>query len=259
MKDCFIVSPIGDVGSETRKRSDQVLKHIIQPILNEFDIKSVRADKLPMPGVITNHIIERIINSDLVIADLTDRNPNVYYELAIRHVLKKPFVQLIEDAEELPFDVAGIRTIRLNLKDPDLMDESRNELRQQVKHLIDNPDSIDSPVSHSIELSYLRRSEKPQENLVASFIDAINELKYDINQRITKLDFQVRSTQHHVGILKSKLNDAGLDDFAKVAEKNVNKVINMVNKMNSVFDKNLVLSKEIEIAFLKALNKIENK
>jgi len=50
----------------------------------------IRADKISEPGIITTQIIGHIVDAELVIADLTDKNPNVFYELAIRHAIRNP-------------------------------------------------------------------------------------------------------------------------------------------------------------------------
>lgn len=86
-KKCFVVSPIGQLGSEIRKRSDQIFKYVIAPCVNTFKYKPVRADDISEPGIITNQIIQYIIDSPLVVADLTSYNPKVFYELAIRHAI----------------------------------------------------------------------------------------------------------------------------------------------------------------------------
>lgn len=112
-KKCFVISPIGEDDGPIRRRSDQVLQYIIKPPVEEAGYQLTRADKISEPGIITSQIIERVVEDDLVIADLTDWNPNVFYELAIRHAIRKPFVQLIKRGEKLPFDVAGTRTIFL--------------------------------------------------------------------------------------------------------------------------------------------------
>src|SRR3954453_10572257 len=104
-KMCFVIGPIGDPGSADRKRSDQVLKHIIAPSVSPYGYSAVRADHISEAGMITSQVIQHVIDDPLVIADLTGRNPNVFYELAIRHAVRKPYIQLIEAGEALPFDV----------------------------------------------------------------------------------------------------------------------------------------------------------
>ncbi len=70
MKKCFIISPIGEEKSEIRKRADLILKYIIEPVISECGFKAIRADKIAKSGVITNQVIEHIIDDPLVIADL---------------------------------------------------------------------------------------------------------------------------------------------------------------------------------------------
>src|SRR5437016_10492301 len=90
-KTCFVISPIGDEGSEVRRRSDQVLKHIVRPAARKCGYSSiVRADQMSKPGLITAQVIQCLVNSNLVVADLTGHNPNVFYELAVRHAIRKP-------------------------------------------------------------------------------------------------------------------------------------------------------------------------
>jgi hypothetical protein len=88
-KTCFVIAPIGEDGSETRKRSDQILDHIIKPAVTECGYTAVRADKIEKPGVITSQVIQHVVEDDLIVADLTERNPNVFYELAVRHATRR--------------------------------------------------------------------------------------------------------------------------------------------------------------------------
>ena len=98
-KACFVISPIGLPDSDTKKRSDQVLKHIIKPAVNACGYTATRADEMSEPGLITSQVIQRIVDDPLVVADLTESNPNVFYEMALRHAVKKPLVQLIAKGE----------------------------------------------------------------------------------------------------------------------------------------------------------------
>ena len=118
-KTCFVISPIGEANSPERLRSDQVFRHMIKPIVESMEYKVDRADLITTPGIITNQIIERLLESNLVIADLTDHNPNVFYELALRHAFGKPVIPIIKEGQRIPFDNNQVRTkhpSRNNLK-----------------------------------------------------------------------------------------------------------------------------------------------
>ena len=74
---CFYISPIGEEGSEHRTHADLFLASLVEPGLEEFGLKVVRADKIGKPGMITAQILEYILKSKRVIADLSFHNFNV--------------------------------------------------------------------------------------------------------------------------------------------------------------------------------------
>ena len=158
LKSCFVISPIGEQGSDTRKRADQVLKYVIKPAVKECGYTAKRADEIGQPGIITNQIIQRVIDDDLIVADLTGGNPNVFYELAIRHTIKKPIVQIIKKDETIPFDVDDFRTVRFDLRDPDSIEQAKEEIVQQIQFLERNPENLITPVSISVGIKELGRS-----------------------------------------------------------------------------------------------------
>jgi len=176
-KTCFVIAPIGEVDSDTRKRSDLVLKHVITPSVKDFGYKAVRADQISEPGIITSQVIQSIVTAPLVIADLTERNPNVFYELAIRHAIRKPLIQIIRKGEKIPFDLLGTRTIELDHKDLDSVEDVKKEIQNQITTLEENLCTIENPISISIDLQLLRQSENPEDRSLADVLSAISELR----------------------------------------------------------------------------------
>jgi hypothetical protein len=114
---CFYVAPIGEVESEIRQHSDVILAALVEPALTELGLKVVRADGIESPGVITKQVIEHIAKAKLVVADLSFHNPNVFYELALRHATGKPTIHLIRNSDRIPFDIDQFRTIRIDTSD----------------------------------------------------------------------------------------------------------------------------------------------
>ena len=102
IKTCFVVMPIGDqhfnnisiTAGELKTRYDDLIKEAILRAAPELEI--VRADEISRPGTITSDILTRIMHSDLVIADVTYPNPNVFYELGLRHACR-PGTIIIKD------------------------------------------------------------------------------------------------------------------------------------------------------------------
>ena len=150
-KICFVIAPIGEPGSDIRKRSDQILEHIIRPAVESCGYKAVRADEIPKPGMITNQIIRHVVEDPLVIADLTGQNANVFYELAIRHFVRKPLIQIINKVEDIPFDVGSMRTIVVNHQDLDSAKEVKIEIKKQIQSLEEDSSSLENPISIASE------------------------------------------------------------------------------------------------------------
>ena len=176
-KTCFVIAPIGKEASEERVRSDQVLKHIITPAVRECGYEAIRADQISEPGIITSQVIQHIVDDPLVIADLTGRNPNVFYELALRHALKKPVVQIIHANELIPFDVAPTRTIQLDHHDLDSVARVKDQIIEQIRAVEKNPTDVDNPISVAIDVQLLRLSDNPLEKSNAEIITMLQDLR----------------------------------------------------------------------------------
>lgn len=148
---CFYVTPIGEDGSEHRKHSDLFLSSLVEPAIEQFQMKVIRADAIDKLGTITRQIIEYLIKSRLVIADLSFHNPNVFYELAIRHAARLPVVQIIRSADRIPFDLSQTRTIKIDTTDiyslVPRLEIYKSEIANQVRRALDDPDSVDNPIS----------------------------------------------------------------------------------------------------------------
>ena len=135
MKKCFIITPIGDDNSEIRRHIDGVIDLAIRPALEEYDI--LVAHRICEIGSITKQIIREMCTSDLIIANLSEKNPNVMYELAVCHCMQKPVIQIMEKTDDsLPFDIIEQRTIQYQ-NDPLGMKELCFKIKEWVSHVND--------------------------------------------------------------------------------------------------------------------------
>ncbi len=157
-KRIFVIGPIGEPNSPIRRRSDNVLEYLISPIGKELGFGVDRADRLAMPGEITEQIIERLIEDDIVVADLHGHNANVFYELGVRDTTGKPTILLAKTEEENPFDLQNRRTIFFNESDIGSWEKAKEELKRHLEFVSRSPEILDSAVTMAFELLRSRRS-----------------------------------------------------------------------------------------------------
>ena len=140
-KTCFVVSIIGDENSEEREHANNVLDYIIKPaVSDEFDV--LRADTLYHSDKIDSKILEYLRTSELVIADLTNNNPNVFLEVGYRMALGLPTIYLIQISEQkLPFDIQSINIIHYDIKGQNTLksaEDTRTKIQKTIKNMTFN-------------------------------------------------------------------------------------------------------------------------
>ncbi len=117
-KTCFLISPIGNEGTDTRDFADKIRTFLKYEVLTGLGYDCIRADDITKIGIISSDIISSIVNSELVIAVLEHNNANVYYELALRHATTKPCISIASRErmnridDPLPFDTQQERVFK---------------------------------------------------------------------------------------------------------------------------------------------------
>lgn len=190
---CFVISPIGSEGSETRARSDKVFQYVIEEAVASRGYRAVRADHIDSPGMITSQVIAQVVEAELVVADLTDANPNVFYELAIRHALRRPLVQMIQQGQKIPFDVHGMRTIPLDHADLSSVHAAKQAIVAAIDAMADG-DLIETPVSVSLDLQALRSSGDVEDRTLSELVDAVTRMRSEIQEGFDRLVAASRET-----------------------------------------------------------------
>ena len=102
---CFVITPIGGNGEPIRRHIDGIIKASIEPVLESYGYEVVAAHTINESGSIDKQIFREIYEDKLVVANLTQNNPNVMYELADRHCFGTPVIIIAEDGSFLPFDI----------------------------------------------------------------------------------------------------------------------------------------------------------
>lgn len=155
-KICFIIMPIGDQKcgndiiinqKELKDRYTALIKEAVHRANPELEI--IRADDISSPGEMTADILLQIMNSDYVIADITYPNPNVFYELGLRHASKLHTILIKDRTSSVPFDVSHLRHIDYD-NTPIGINELAEELKKAFVSIESNPNKLDN---HFLEIA----------------------------------------------------------------------------------------------------------
>lgn len=130
-KICFIVTAIGESGTPTRERADNVYRYLIAPVCEELGYRPVRVDHVNAVDNINETVINYLKTAPMVIADMTEHNPNAFYELGFRQARELPLVPIIKVGERLPFDVMTTRTVFYDT-DVAKIEDSKENLKSKI-------------------------------------------------------------------------------------------------------------------------------
>jgi len=213
-KVCFVICPIGNENTEIRERSNLTFEYIIKPIVEQFGYSLTRADYINESGMITSQIIDQIVDSSLVIADLSDNNPNVFYELAIRHIVQKPYIQMIKSGHEIPFDITGMRTIYFDV-DLELAHKAKKELYNQIKSIENNQFKPDNPITSAINQKKIfemltEKGNIESDNIPKVVLESVSELRsmiIDIKNEIYHLKTSQVLTKKQKSLANREMNE----------------------------------------------------
>jgi hypothetical protein len=147
---CFVIMPFGKKPDQAGRIIDfnAIYDEIIAPAIREVGFEALRADEEAHGGVIHSAMFERLVLSEYAIADLTIFNPNVYYELGVRHAVRPQSTVPISASDRLPFDVANLSTVMYALDDKGGPRDAAAARKALVARLTQakNSDSPDSPL-----------------------------------------------------------------------------------------------------------------
>jgi len=147
---CFVVMPIGTqiwgektiTEDELRKKYDYIIKNAILQADSTLDV--IRADEELNPGSMSNDIFTKLMYSKYVIADITYPNPNVFYELGIRHAISSRTILIREStAQKVPFDISHLRYIEYK-EDPGGMEKLAGDLKKRFDFYDSHPGKPDN-------------------------------------------------------------------------------------------------------------------
>lgn len=194
---CFVIMPFGNprINADHARKLESIYSQWIKPTVesiiipgtNDEKLTCHRADKTAKPGEIISHIIENLIDSDIVIADLSGKNANVFYELGVRHAVNSNAVLIADNIDDIPFDLRGLRTIVYEYE-PESMLALKSSLEKAINEILKEPDKIDNPVRRFLYNREVERiAEQPmpsyESETVRTLLSEMTSLRAELNQQ----------------------------------------------------------------------------
>lgn len=129
---CFTIMPFGGW-------FDQYYLDVYKPAIESAGLLPRRADDLYRPGTIVHDIWDYTQKAKVILADLTGKNPNVFYELGLGHALAKPVILITESIEDVPFDLRALRVIDYDKNLPDWGALLQKKIRASLLEVLEAP------------------------------------------------------------------------------------------------------------------------
>lgn len=205
---CFVIMPFN------MENANSIYENWIKPAVEGINTKNLnfichRADKTQRPGEIISHILNNLFDSEIVIADLTGKNPNVFYELGVRHTLSNNTILISQNIEDIPFDLRTQRIITYQFT-PDGMLNLKKHIETAIHSIIDSMEETDNPVREFLLKKEVQKffsgSNLPSYNLVESLLSEITTLKKNFSEQFTQLSSVIENLVQQKSIVKNNIS-----------------------------------------------------
>lgn len=149
-KRCFVIMPFSQTSEKrTREYWNKHFTSFLKPLIEECpELQAYRSE--PLRGDVLRQIISGLVVSPVVVADLTDGNPNVFWELGVRQSFHYGTVTIAEEGTKIPFDVSVKGTLFYYPKDHIKNAEFVKHFKRAIIDCLSHPDSPDSHVLETI-------------------------------------------------------------------------------------------------------------
>ncbi len=180
-KKCFIIMPISKTKSCNEDGWTGIFEHMIKPAVtgSRLGFECERAQ--PRTGAFIRDILEGLNRADVVIADLTDRNPNVCYELGIRHTLTNRTIIITQNMDDIPSDLRSYWVVTYE-KDLSGAEKFKKKVREILREMQKNPEKPDSPVADFLQIKNIDILAYEKAANLKKISALISETSYNINQ-----------------------------------------------------------------------------
>ena len=244
-KTCFVITPIGGDSTDIRREADGIIDEVLIPILEEelgFTVEV--AHRVDSSGSITQQVIQSVINSDFAICNLATLNPNVMYELALRHAARKPVVTIAPKGTSLPFDISDDRVVFYRNDIAGAL-QLKADIQPKICSAMED-EAPDNPVYRAIKSGQVMQEVHAEGGANALMLDAINSISKKVDSlrndpetsltRVYQNRKRLEKYNENASLTVVKPNDA---EFTKDEIRSLNEIL---NRLKTITDLNMSLA-----------------
>jgi len=185
---CFVIMPFSKTTeTHTEEYWTSHFNNFLKPLIEDNARLEARRSQA-LRGDILKQIITDLVISPIVVADLTDCNPNVYWELGVRQSFKHGTVTIAEAGTNLPFDIGSKGTLIYYPNSHIKMENFRQQFKVVISDCLTNPDRPDSHVLEAISgrgtLFEIFRQEEARRRLDALLSECVKNLSVLQNVKV---------------------------------------------------------------------------
>lgn len=215
IEQCFVIMPISDQGDYPKGHFTKVYEQIFKPAIMEAGYDPYRVDEDKISNPIINKIFQAVQECPMALCDLSNRNPNVLYELGLRQAYDKPVVLVQDDKTQRIFDVSGINTVQYS---SERLYENVIEARKKItKAILSTKEGKENSIVKIVkaEVASMNVKEFSQEDrmevMMNSLMSDIKELKNIARgssvERLAKSNEKWRTSNEILGKMDDSINN----------------------------------------------------
>jgi hypothetical protein len=203
---CFVLMPISDSVEYEPGHFGRVYEHLLKPAIVAAGYTPVRADDTVKTDYIVVGIIQKIVESPMVVCDFSARNPNVMYELGIRHAFNKRVVLVKDRKTEKIFDIQGLRYAEY---DESLrIDAVNKDVVKITSAIIETKNSSDKDLNSIVQLAAIKTAEVPPGQIISSETNLLLSAIGTLDRRLQTVEEHIEVDQAHFLVEKNKVTFA---------------------------------------------------
>lgn len=205
---CFVLMPISDPEGYETGHFRRVYEHLIVPSCEKAGFNPVRADEVKKTNHIVLDVLKKIIESEMVLCDLSSKNPNVLYELGVRQAFNLPVTIIKDESTSRVFDIQGMRDIEYD--DSLRIDTTEDSIEEISSVIRNNYEEVEEDVNSLVQLLSIEPAQIPSSTELSGETSLLFESISSISERLASIEDEIGVTR---GISYDVGKDSNFEDI----------------------------------------------